>query len=95
MVKLFAHHEVADWELWLGAARKFEADTEGNGQRGMEGTNEIYRTADGSAAIVVHTFKDLQSAQHHANMMSSAEGQAMVEQFGARLPVTIWLAEEL
>ena len=96
MVKLFAHHEVADWEVWLGAARKFAADTAGNAQRGMiEGTTKMYRTADGSAAIVVHTFKDLQSAQHHATMLASAEGQAMLENLGGKLPVTIWIAEEV
>ena len=95
MVKLFAHHQVADWARWLGAVRQFEADAEDNAQRGMEGKHDICRTADGNAAVVVHTFKDVQSAQNHANMLTSAQGQAMLESLGAKLPITIWIAEEL
>ncbi len=55
----------------------------------------MYRTVDSSGVIVAHKFNDLETAQKYANMMQSPEGLAMVKQMGAKLPLTIWLAEEV
>jgi hypothetical protein len=55
----------------------------------------MYRMVDGSGVIVTHKFNDLETAQAYKNMMESAEMQAGLEQMGAKLPLTIWIAEEI
>jgi hypothetical protein len=55
----------------------------------------MYRMVDGSGVIVTHNFNDVESAEKYKNMMESAEVRAQLEQMGATLPATIWIAEEL
>jgi hypothetical protein len=53
------------------------------------------RMADGNGVIVTHKFNDLETAQKYKKMMESAESKTMLEQVGAKLPLTIWIAEEI
>ena len=55
----------------------------------------MYRMVDGSGVIVTHKFNDLETARAYKNMMESAEMQAGLEKMGAKLPLTIWIVEEL
>ena len=95
MITLFGQHAVTDYETWLSAAKANMSNGERNAQNGIVETSKVYRTVDGSEVIVVHKFNNLETAQKYANMMQSAEGYAMLEQIGAKLPLTIWLAEEV
>lgn len=90
MITFFAHHEVTDFEAWLNAARGHEHD-----EPPPYVESHVYRTADGKAAIVTHTFNDWEVAQQFKSMAESAEFIAMVEQMGGKPPFTIWLAEEV
>ena len=95
MITLFGQHAVTDYETWLSAAKANLSNSERSAQNGIVGTSKVYRTADGSEVVVVHRFNDLDAAQKYANMMQSAESHAMLEQMGAKLPLTIWITEEV
>ena len=90
MITLFAHHAVMDFEAWLDAGRKHE-----HAEPPPYVESRAYRTSDGKAAIVTHTFNDWEAAQQFAAMAQSAEFQAAVEQMGGKPPITVWLAEEV
>ena len=90
MITFFGHHEVADFEAWLNAGRAHEHE-----EPPAYVETRVYRTVDGKSAIVTHTFNDLEAAQQFKAMAESAEFQAAVEQMGAKMPFTIWLAEEV
>ena len=92
MITIFGQHAVTDYEAWkrfLDAAPREHYD-----RFGIVGES-VYRTVDGSAVIVMHTFNNLEDAQKHKNMMESADGKAMIEQNGGKLPLTYWMAEEV
>ena len=96
MFKLFGHHPLGDSETWLAAVRaNVHNNSERSAQFGMVGASQAYLTTDGNAGIVVHTCKDLESAQQYSNMLQSAKGQGMLEKNGGKTPVTLWIAEEL
>ena len=94
MITMIAHHGVKDYEAWISGGKEAMKNTERNAQSGIV-ASKVYRTADGSEVIVMHTFNNLESAQKYEKMMQSAEGHAMVEKVGGKLPMTIWLAEEV
>jgi signal recognition particle GTPase len=94
MITLIAHHAVKDYEAWIRGGKEAMKDTERNAQSGIV-ASKVYRTADGSGVIVMHSFNNLEAAQKYEKMMQSPEGHAMVEKMGAKLPMTIWLAEEV
>jgi signal recognition particle GTPase len=94
MITLIAHHAVKDYEAWISGGKEAMKNTERNAQSGIV-ASKVYRTADGSGVIVMHTFNNLEAAQKYEKMMQSPEGHAMVEKMGAKLPMTIWLAEEV
>jgi hypothetical protein len=94
MITMFAHHAVVNYETWISGAKEAMNDPARNTQSGIVGS-KVYRTADGSGVIVMHTFNNIKDAQAYENMMQSPEGHAMVEKMGAKLPITIWLAEEV
>ena len=94
MITMIAQHAVKDYEAWISAGKEAMKNTERNAQSGIV-ASKVYRTADGSGVIVMHTFNNLEAAQKYEKMMQSPEGHAMVEKVGAKLPITIWLAEEV
>jgi hypothetical protein len=95
MITLFGQHAVTDYDAWLSAAKANLSNSDRNAQNGIVGTSKAYRTVDGSGVVVVHKFNDLDAAQKYANMMQSAESYAMLEQVGGKLPLTIWITEEV
>jgi hypothetical protein len=94
MVTMIAHHAVTDYEAWISGAKEVNKNTERNAQAGII-ASKVYRTADGSGVIVMHTFNNVEQAQKYEKMMQSPEGHAMVEKMGGKLPITIWLAKEV
>jgi signal recognition particle GTPase len=94
MITMIAHHAVTDYEAWRSVAKEARKNTERNAQSGIV-ASKAFRTADGSGVIVMHTFNNLEAAQKYEKMMQSPEGHAMVEKNGAKLPITIWLVEEV
>jgi len=94
MITLIAHHAVKDYEAWIRGGKEAMKNTERNAQSGIV-ASKVYRTADGSGVIVMHTFNNVAEAQKYEKMMQSPEGHAMVEKMGGKLPITIWLAEEV
>jgi signal recognition particle GTPase len=94
MITLIAHHAVKAYEAWIRGGKETMKNTERNAQSGII-ASKVYRTADGSGVIVMHTFNNVAEAQKYEKMMQSPEGHAMVEKMGAKLPMTIWLAEEV
>ena len=94
MITMIAQHAVKDYEAWISAGREAMNNPERNAQSGIVGS-KVYRTADGNGVIVMHTFNNLESVQKYEKMMQSPDGHAMVEQIGGKLPITIWLAEEV
>ena len=95
MITLIAHHAVKDYNAWIsGAKQAMGANSERSAQFGIQGS-KVYRTADGSGVIITHRFKDVEAAQAYEKVMQSPEGHAMVEKMGAKLPITIWIAEEV
>ena len=94
MITMIAQHAVKDYEAWISGGRDAMKNTERNAQSGIV-ASKVYRTADGSGVIVMHTFNNLESAQKYEKMMQSSEGHAMVEKLGGKLPMTVWLAEEV
>jgi signal recognition particle GTPase len=94
MITMIAQHAVMDYEAWISAGKEAMKNTERNAQSGIV-ASKVYRTADGSSVIVMHTFNNLEAAQKYEKMMQSPEGHAMVEKAGAKLPITIWLVEEV
>jgi signal recognition particle GTPase len=94
MVTMFARHAVTDYEAWISGAKESNKNTERNAQAGII-ASKVYRTADGSGVIVMHTFNNVEQAQKYEKMMQSPEGHAMVEKMGGKLPITIWLAKEV
>jgi hypothetical protein len=93
MITLFGQHGVTDFEAWKRGGEEFR-EGDFNEQWGIVETS-MYRTVDSSGVIVTHDFNDLESAQYYKNMMESAETQARLDQMGAKLPLTIWLAEKM
>ena len=94
MITMIAHHAVKDYEAWISGGKEAMKNTERNAQSGII-ASKVYRMADGSGVIIMHTFNNLEAAQKYEKMMQSPEGHAMVEKMGAKLPITIWLAEEV
>jgi signal recognition particle GTPase len=94
MITMIAHHAVQDYEAWISGGKEAMKNTERNAQSGII-ASKVYRTADGSGVIVMHTFNNLEAAQKYEKMMQSPEGHAMVEKMGGKLPMTILLAEEV
>jgi signal recognition particle GTPase len=94
MITLFGQHGVKDFEAWKRGAEENMSNSERNAQWGIV-ESSVYRMVDGSGAIVSHKFNNLEAAQNYKKMMESAESKAMLEQMGAKLPLTIWIAEEL
>jgi hypothetical protein len=94
MITLFGQHGVADFEAWKRGAEANMGDPDRNAQFGIV-ESSMYRTVDGSGVIVTHKFNDLEAAQAYKKMMESAETRAMLEQMGAKLPLTVWIAEEI
>ena len=94
MITMIAHHAVKDYDAWISGGKEAMKNTERNAQSGIV-ASKVYRTADGSGVIVMHTFNNLEAAQKYEKMMQSPEGHAMVEKMGGKLPMTIWLAEEV
>ena len=94
MITLFGQHGVTDFEAWKRGAEAARSDPDRSAQWGL-GESSMYRMVDGSGVIVTHKFNDLETAQAYKKMMESAEMQAGLEQMGAKLPLTIWIAEEV
>jgi hypothetical protein len=94
MITLFGQHGVADYDAWKQAAGAMSGDSDRNAKWGIV-ESSMYRMVDGSGVIVTHNFNDVESAEKYKNMMESAEVRAQLEQMGATLPATIWIAEEL
>lgn len=94
MTTMIAQHAVTDYEAWISAGKEMNKDTERNAQMGIV-ASKVYRTADGSGVIVMHTFGTLEAAQKYEKMMQTPEFPAMVEKMGGKLPITVWLAEEV
>lgn len=95
MITMMAHHAVTDYQAWISGAKQAMRDnTERSAQYSIVGS-KVYGTADGSGVIVVHTFNNVEDARTYENVMQSPEGHAMIEKMGAKLPLTIWLAEEV
>ncbi len=95
MITMIAHHAVADVEAWLSGAKEcMQKNSERSVQYGIV-ESKVYQEADGSGVIVMHTFNNVGDAQAYEKVMQSPEGHAMVENMGGKLPITIWLAEEV
>ncbi len=94
MVTMIAHHAVADYETWINGGKAAMNNTERSAQAGIV-SSKVYRSANGGGVVVMHTFNNLESAQKYEKMMQSTEGHAMVEKMGGKLPITIWLVEEV
>lgn len=91
MITIFGHHGVTDYDTWK---KFFDAIPEEHyAKYKIVGTN-VYRTPDGSAVIVMHTFNTLEDAQTHKQMMESAP-PASYEEIGIIPPLTYWIAEEV
>ena len=76
MITMIAHHAVKDYEAWISGGKEAMKNTERNAQSGIV-ASKVYRTADGSGVIVMHTFNNLEAAQKYEKMMQSPEGHAM------------------
>jgi signal recognition particle GTPase len=94
MITLFGQHGVKDFEAWKRGAEANMSNQDRNAQMGIV-ESSMYRMADGSGVIVTHKFNDLETAQNYKKFMESAESKTMLEQMGAKLPLTIWIAEEM
>jgi len=94
MITMIVHHAVTDYEAWIIGAKEAMVNTERSAQHGIVGS-KVYRTADGSGVIVIHTFNNVEDAQAYENVMQSPESHAMIEKMGVKLPITIWLAKEV
>ena len=66
MVTLFGQHDVTDYKTWK---RNFDAMAGENSAEWGIAETRTYRTVDGSAVIVAHTFNTLEDAQNHKNRM--------------------------
>jgi hypothetical protein len=94
MITLFGQHGVTDFEAWKRGAEAAMNDPDRNAQWGIV-ESSAYRSVDGNGVIVTHKFNNVEAAQAYKKMTESAEAKAMLEQIGAKLPVTIWIAEEI
>ena len=94
MITLFAQHGVSDFEAWKRGADAARSNSDRSAQFGIV-ESSMYRMVDGSGVIVTHKFNDIEAAQKYKQTMESEETKSRLEQMGASLPITIWLAKNI
>ena len=92
MITMFGSHEVSDYEKWQTIFGKVMSQVAE--QHGIQET-KVYRTADSSRVVVTHTFSSREDAEKHLALMEDPDAQAMAVQNGSKLPLTVWLVEEV
>lgn len=93
MFLLIGTHEIADFEAW---------------KRGSDATSEtsfydewgvldetVYRTVEGDRLIVINKFNTREEAEKFKALLESPQTQQKLMQNGAKMPLTVWIAEEV
>ena len=93
MFTLFAQFAVEDFDAWKRAI----VDVVDESYLKEAGIVEasIHRQVDASEVIIIHKFKDLETARKFMNRSEMEETQKRYQQMGIILPITLWLGEDV
>ena len=93
MFTLFAQFAVEDFDAWKRAIDSVDAQSTLKEYGMVEAS--IHRQVDASEVIIIHKFKDLETAREFMNRSEMEETQKRYQQMGIILPATMWLGEDV
>ncbi len=93
MFTLLAQFAVEDFDAWKRAIDSVDPQSTLK-EYGMVKAS-IHRQVDASEVLIIHTFKDLETARKFMNSSQMEDTQKRYQQMGIILPVTLWLGEDV